>query len=259
MPCDVTVAREGGGWATGGPCAPFSVTRLTGAVWRPRAPGAARGVSCWRVSIFSRVRAVRVSCTAGSPVRSPPQGAPACGRLGGGGLGSGPGGRCPSGEPPPASQGPTRRAPGRRFGLRPSFPCSRRVVRPGWGGGLAFAGAGGGGGWSVVSGFPVSRASACPVSSARIHPTAFRSVCLRPSWPLGSGAGGGGVLRVGGLGHASWGAPGRRSASSPWGQRLPVGGSPGRRAAAVGLGCHLRFRLRGNWGCGGGGVLEVGR
>ena len=79
----------------------------------------------------------------------------------------------------------------------------------------------------MVSGSPVPRASACPVSSARIQPAASPPVCLRPSWSPGSGAtpapyvscradgGGGGLLRVGGPGNAVGGALGCRTALPP--------------------------------------------
>ena len=75
------------------------------------------------------------------------------------------------------------------------------------------------------------RASACPVSSARVYPAAFSPVWLRPSWPRGSG-GEGGVLRVGEPGHVMGGAPGRRSAPLPLpavsGSSLPASVPAGR-------------------------------
>ena len=69
LPCDVRLAGEWGGFAVGGPCAPFSAT--CPAVRCPWAPGAARGVSCCLVSLCCRVHTVRVLCIAGGPIRSP--------------------------------------------------------------------------------------------------------------------------------------------------------------------------------------------
>ena len=72
VPCDVRVAA--GGCAAGWPRAPLPATCTAGAVWHPRVPDAARGVSSWRVSPCRHVR----PCTVRRwrPVLVPPAACP---------------------------------------------------------------------------------------------------------------------------------------------------------------------------------------
>ena len=87
VPCDMRVA--GGACAAGLPLSTLPATCWAGADWRPRALGAARGVSSWRVSPCPRVRPCAVRRwrpVTVLPVARP--GARAAG-VGGGGNGGG--------------------------------------------------------------------------------------------------------------------------------------------------------------------------
>ena len=120
---------------------PLPASRSAGAGWRPSAPGAARGLSCWRVSPGCHARPCAVWLARGGGGE----------RMGG--LGSNSGGRCSAGGRPGPLIGtplpPSFQPLGARLFIGPSpsilpppaSPPSRRVA-PFWGGGgLALAAA----------------------------------------------------------------------------------------------------------------------
>ena len=127
--------------------APLPATCSAGAVWRPWAPGAAPGVSCWRVSACRHARpcAVRVAGGVGD---------------GGGGprfWGLAPGGGAPRAagphSPPALLPATGRRAVVWAFAHGPPAPRVAAASSRGTGGGV---GGGSGGRWRWRPGLPVS-------------------------------------------------------------------------------------------------------
>ena len=192
----------------------------------------------------------------------------------------------------PAVRGPAHWAAGHRFGLRPRFPllsasplsrcavprgggggqgCSARSTRPRLPGGPGVRGRWGrrpgpavSGQWSAGQRDSIAARVRAPRAAGARPPGGVparqdRGLRLSPTCPAARTARGGGVPRVGGPGPAGGGAPGRRSAPTPPAprvRRLGFEARPaGRRAIAFGFGRHLRLRLCGGWGCGGGGFL----
>ena len=160
---------------------PLPATCSAGAVWRHRAPGAARGVSCWRVSPFRHARpcAVRVAGGGGGGGWTPVLGVGA--RRGG----------TPGRWPAPPSRPPSGHwAPGCHLGLRPQSPCSprrRRLVARHW--------------WGVRRAMRVAARVSDEWSVAHAHRSrargfrGFRDVC--PPAARTAGGAGGGALGVG--------------------------------------------------------------
>ena len=292
VPCGVRPAS--GGCAAGWPRALLPATYSAGAVWRPWALGAAQGVCSWRVSSCRRVclcamrrrRPVTVPPTARLDARAAGGGWGDGGRapvLGvGARRGSTPGRWSLLSTRPPSGARPT----GRRavvLVLAHGSPAARSAAAAscgavGVGGGAAFAGAGGGGpGQRSLGQWSAGQRDSF---AARVHVP--RAVVVRPPGCVptrvpaafsvsriggyacphyvllrGRRGGGGGAQGLGGLGLLGGGAPGRLSALTP--PVLAVLGSEARpagsRAIAAGLGRHLRLRLLGGWGSGGGSFL----
>ena len=153
LPGALNVRVAGGGvFAAGWPRAPLPATCLAGALRRPPAPDAARGVSSWRVSPCCRVR----PCAGRRwrPVTVPPSARPGARAAGGGGRGDGTWLSGPLSVaaptqaaglyPPPArDSGPGPLGAGPSFWLSPTvplLPASPRCCGV-WGGGGAWAGA----------------------------------------------------------------------------------------------------------------------
>ena len=184
VPCDVQVAA--GQFAAPRPRATLPALCSAGAAWRPRAPGAARGASSWRVSPCRCVRPCAVRRW--RPVKVPPSASPGERAAGGGG---GTGGQCLSGEPPWAAgpnsplgsfSGPGPMGARLSFWPSPTVPLlpalepPRGAVLRGGGGGRSWvlgAAARASGRWSPVSGsqglhcrarLPVRRRRRAPTS-----------------------------------------------------------------------------------------------
>ena len=222
----------------GWPRAPLPATCSAGAVWRPRAPGAARGASCWRLSPCCRVRPcdVRAAARGGGASRGEP-------RL----WGSVPVGGAPRAagwhSPPARLPGPGPLGAGLLFWISPTVPLLPALPLPRcaalWGrrGGwtrrsrVAGARARASGQWSAVSRSEGLLAFACPAPSARAFAV---STIGGPTAGVG-----GGRAYIRGAGACRGWCPGPSVRSQPhvlavWGLGPSV---PGVRPLSSGLGC----------------------
>ena len=269
VPCVVRVA--GGESEAGWPRAPLPAACSAGAVRRPRAPGAAPGVSSG--GSVPAVVSAHALCATGGLLRSPPPRARACGRPWGEGVRGGEARLWGLMSARLSGPGPLGAGllfwPSPAIALLPASPPLRRAVLPGGRGSLVFAGAGvsGPGQRSVVSGqrvrgTPLPRACACLALSARANlaesppawPPLSRSpgsaVKLVPLMSCCADGGGGGWSGSGLLGLPG-GALGPSVRSLPpviavWGPRLGLPGI-GPLLSGLAVTCASVFLVQG--GC----------